>query len=131
MKDLDVFVLVAVFQEMLGWLFWPLVILVVLGLVGFVGVIVRDRGIYARRFVIAELVGVAGGFFGIWLMLTITSSQLSDIGGPIDWVLMVVIWLAGAIGAAVVAYIGLAALDSTRRSPVAQRAPPLEAASRA
>ncbi|MFN3658109.1 MAG: DUF5368 domain-containing protein [Pseudolabrys sp.] len=107
MRELDPLVFVAVLQEMLGGLFWPLIALVVVGAVAFVGVIVRDRGIHARRFLIAELVGVAGGFAGIWFVLAITSSQLSDVGGPIDWVLMLAIWLAGAVGATVVVYIVL------------------------
>jgi hypothetical protein len=124
MKDLDPFVFIAVFQEMLGWLFWPLVIFIVLGAVAFLAVLIRDRGINARRLVFAELVGVAGGFVGIWLMLAITNSQLKDMGGPIDWLLVAAIWVAGAIGATVVAYIVLAAWRGGRQDAAPSRLTP-------
>lgn len=116
MKDVDLFVLIAVFQEMLGWLFWPLVAFIVVGAVAFAAVVVRDRGLNARRLVFAELVGVAGGFFGVWLMLAVTSSQLNDMGGPVDWLLAAAIWLAGAVGATVLAYIALAVREGAKRT---------------
>jgi hypothetical protein len=37
-------------------------------------------------------------------MWFVTDSGLSDIGGPIDWVLVAVIWTVGAIGSAILAY---------------------------
>lgn len=128
MNELDPLVFVAVFQEMLGVLFWPLVALAVAGLVGFAAVVVRDRGIRARRFLLAELAGVAGGLLAIWVMLAITNSSLRDIGGPIDWVLVLLIWLAGAIGATVVAYVALALLPGPRRRSAPQRTPLPQAA---
>jgi hypothetical protein len=120
MKELDPLIFVAVFQEMLGWLFWPLIALVLLGALAFLAVVIRDRGILARRFVVAELLGVAGGFAGIWFMLWITNSRLSDIGGPADWVLVALIWCAAAVGTTIASYIGLALLGGRRRptSPV-------------
>ena len=108
MKDLDLSVFVAVFHEMLGILFWPAIVLVALGAVVFLAVILRDRGINPRRLILAELVGFVGGFVGIWLMLLITSSKITDLGGPIDWLLTALIWVAGAIGAAIVAYVLMA-----------------------
>ena len=115
MKELDPLVFVAVFQEMLGWLFWPLVAFIVLGALLIAVVIVHDRGVKARRLVLAELVGIAGGFAAIWLMLAVTNSQLGDLGGPIDWLLAAGIWLAGAIGATVAGYIVLAVVAGPRR----------------
>jgi hypothetical protein len=102
MKELDPFVFLAVFEEMLGWLFWPLAAFIVLGAVVFVMVIVRDRGIYTRPFVLAEVAGALGGLAAVWLMLAVTNSSLADMGGPIDWLLVVAIFLAGAIGTTVV-----------------------------
>lgn len=115
MKDLDPMVFVAVFQEMLGGLFWPLVAFIVLGALALFAVLVRDRGIDSRRLVRAELVGLVGGFFGIWLMLAITNSRLADIGGPIDWVLTIAIWAAGAVGATIAGYVVLSLIGGTAR----------------
>jgi hypothetical protein len=115
MKELDLSVFVAVFHEMLGVLFWPAIALAVLGAVVFLAVIIRDRGINPRRLILAELLGFVGGFVGIWLMLLITSSKITDLGGPIDWLLTALIWIAGAIGAAIVAYILMALAGGSAR----------------
>lgn len=107
MKDLDPMVFLAVFQEILGRTFWPLALFVVLCAIGLLVILVRERGLDARRLVWSELVGVAGGFVGIWFMLFITSSRLEDLGGPIDWLLATGIWAAGAVGATIATYIVL------------------------
>jgi hypothetical protein len=119
MKELDFAVFLAVFQEMLGWGFWPLVAFIVLGAVALVVVVAGDRGIESRRFVRAELVGLVGGFVGIWFALAITGSRLADIGGPIDWVLMIAIWVAGAVGATIVAYVAMGLVARYRRRSAA------------
>jgi uncharacterized membrane protein YfcA len=107
MKDLDPMVFLAVFQEILGRTFWPLVLFVVICALGLLVILVRERGLDARRLVWSELVGLAGGFVGIWFMLFITSSRLEDLGGPIDWLLATGIWAAGAVGATIATYIVL------------------------
>lgn len=107
MKELDPAVFVTVFQEILGLWFWPLVAFIILGAIGLLVVLIRDRGISLKRFALAQVVGLGGGAFGIWFMLWLTNSQMSDGGGPVDWLLAVVIWVAGAIGAAIAAYVVL------------------------
>jgi hypothetical protein len=111
MKDLDLWIFVAVFQEMLGPLFWLIAALAVGGVAMLLIVLVRDRGVLTKRLVLAELVGLAGGVGAVLVMWAITQSGPSDIGGPIDWVLIAAIWLVGALGATVLAYgaLGLAA----------------------
>ncbi|HRJ70159.1 MAG TPA: DUF5368 domain-containing protein [Beijerinckiaceae bacterium] len=114
MKDLDPAVFLAVFQEILGPLFWPLVAVIVLGALGLLFVLVRERGIVARRFVWSQVVGLAGGAFGIWFMLWLTNSRMSDGGGPVDWLLSVIIWVVGAAGAAIGAYVVLGLITPRR-----------------
>jgi hypothetical protein len=104
MKDLDISVFIAVFQEMLGPLLWVLVGLAVIGVLAFLVVLIRDRGLSSRRLVGAELLGILGGVVALFIMWFVTDSGLSDIGGPIDWVLVAVIWTVGAIGSAILAY---------------------------
>lgn len=118
MKDMDPMVFLAVFQEILGLLFWPLVGFVVLGLLAFLTILVRERSLDPRRLVWSELVGLAGGFVGIWFMMAITSSRIEDLGGPIDWLLATGIWVAGAVGATITAYIGLYLLGFGTRKAV-------------
>jgi hypothetical protein len=104
MKDLDLATFVAVFQEMLGpWLYVGAAAAVVATLV-FLWVLLRDRGIVSGRLVWSEVLGVAGGVAAVLIMHAVTNSGFRDIGGPIDWVLTAVIFLAGAAGTMVGVY---------------------------
>lgn len=109
MKELDPMVFVAVLQEMLGAWFWLIVAIAVIGLVGLIAVIIRDRRIVHRPLVYAEIAGVIGGFAAIFIMQAVTHSTMADIGGPIDWVLGLVVWAVGAVGTTVLAYLILRA----------------------
>ncbi|MFN3449107.1 MAG: DUF5368 domain-containing protein [Roseococcus sp.] len=104
MKDLDIATLLAVFQEMLGWTLWPLILLAAAATLAFVFVLLRDRGVVARRLVWAEAVGLAGGVAAVLVMQAVTHSRFADLGGPVDWLLVVGIFAAGLIGSAVGAY---------------------------
>ncbi|MGU9982228.1 DUF5368 domain-containing protein [Phreatobacter sp. HK31-P] len=111
MKDLDISVFIAVFQEMLGPALWLLVAIAILGILAFLFLLVRDRGLFSRRLIGAEVLGVFGGVLALFIMWFVTDSNLYDVGGPIDWVLVAVIWTVGAIGSAILAYVALAYLD--------------------
>jgi hypothetical protein len=104
MKDLDLATLVAVFQEMLGWTLWVGVALSVVATLAFVYVLLRDRGVVPGRMVRAELVGVLGGIGAVATMFLVTNSAPRDMGGPIDWLLAVGIFVMGLIGATIGAY---------------------------
>jgi peptidoglycan biosynthesis protein MviN/MurJ (putative lipid II flippase) len=104
MKDLDLATLVAVFQEMLGpWLYVAAAAAVIATLV-FLWVLLRDRGLISRRLVWSEVLGVVGGVAAVLIMHAVTNSGFRDIGGPIDWVLTALIFLAGAAGTMVGVY---------------------------
>lgn len=105
MKDLDLWVFISVFQEMLGPMLWVLIALGVAVLVATVRVLIRDRGVSSRRFLRAEIVGVVGGIGAVLFMQAITHSRFADAGGPIDVILIAAIWLAGAIGTTLIAYL--------------------------
>lgn len=111
MKDLDPLVFFYVFQEMLGPLLWLLPLLALLGIAGFVYVLMRDGGLVSRRLVISEVVGFFGGFAALALMAWVTLSGFSDAGGPVDWLLVGVIWGVGVVGGAVLSYAALGLLD--------------------
>ncbi len=106
MKDITLSTLIAVFHEMMGAWFWVLIVASVIGLIAILALLAKERGLVASRFVRSELIGILGGVFAIFLALTVTKSSLSDIGGPIDWVLMVVLFVLGGIGGTIFGYIG-------------------------
>jgi hypothetical protein len=119
MKDLDLFVFVAVFQEMLGPFLWIGLGAGVLLLVAFAWVLLRERSVGAARLAWSELVGLVGGVVAILVMQAVTHSGFADIGGPIDWVLVAAIWVAGFVIATMAAYVGFGLLGLGR--PAAHR----------
>ncbi|HLT05661.1 MAG TPA: DUF5368 domain-containing protein [Pseudomonas sp.] len=104
MKELDPMILLAVFLEMLGPLLWLLLAVVLLGTAAFVALLVRERGIAARRLVRAQLVGLVGGVLALVLMAQVSSSGFTDAAGPIDWILIVAVYVLGMLGSMVLAY---------------------------
>ena len=104
MQNVDPLMFVAVLHEMLGPLLWVIVAGSVVATLAFLWLLIRDRGLVSRRFVLSELVGIAGGFAAVLFMQLITHSRLADVGGPIDWLLVAAIWLIGAGGTTVVVY---------------------------
>lgn len=104
MKELDPMILLAVFLEMLGPLLWLLLAMVLLGTAAFVALLVRERGIAASRLVRAQLVGLVGGVLALALMATVSSSGFTDAAGPIDWILIVLVYGLGMLGTMVLVY---------------------------
>jgi hypothetical protein len=118
MKDLDVTVFIAVFQEMLGVaLLWLLVAVAVLVTIAFVVVLLRERQISSRRLVWSEVVGVVGGGAAVLFMQTITHSGFGDLGGPVDWLLVLLIWVLGAGGATLLGYAAFGTLHVFPATP--------------
>jgi hypothetical protein len=105
MKELEIGVFVSVFIEMLGpVLFWLMVAAMLAVTAAFFWVLVRDRGLDSARLVRAQVVGLLGGAAAILFMHWITNSGFRDIGGPVDLMLVALIFVLGAIGAAILAY---------------------------
>jgi hypothetical protein len=107
MKEMTLATLIAVFQEMLGGWFWVLVLLGVAVFVALAVILVRDKRLYAARLIRAEIGGLVGGIFAVWLALAVTNSSLADAGGPIDWLLYGMLFGIGAVGATILAYVAL------------------------
>lgn len=104
MKELDPLTLLAVFQEMLGAWLWPLIAVAVLGTLAFAALLVRDRGLHARRLVGAQVLALPGGALALWIMASVSSSGFTDAGGPADWILIALVFVLGAVGTTIVAY---------------------------
>ncbi|MCI4666201.1 MAG: DUF5368 domain-containing protein [Neomegalonema sp.] len=105
MGQLSIATLIAIFQEMLGpVVFWALVVIAPLGLIAFLYVLIAQRGVFSRAFLRAEVIGLIGGTLSVFVLLTLTNSSITDMGGPIDIIALASVWIGGAIGSAMIAY---------------------------
>lgn len=114
MKDLTFTTLIAVFEEIFGrGLFWAMVVAAVAITAAYLYVLVRDRSMSMRKFLLAQLSMPLGAIAAVLFVQLITSSGFSDIGGPIDLIVLLGVATLGAIGTAVLVY----TLQSLIRSP--------------
>lgn len=104
MKELDPIILLAVFQEMLGPSLWLLLAAVVGGLIAFVALLVREKGLVSRCLIRSEGLGLIGGALALVLMAEVSSSGFTDAGGPADWFLIAVVFGAGLVGSTILIY---------------------------
>jgi hypothetical protein len=105
MKDLTFTTLIAVFEEMFGrGLFWALVAAALAVTAAYVFVLVRDRAVSWRKFLWAQLSMPVGAVAAVLFVQGITSSGFSDIGGPIDVIVLLGVAALGAIGLAILVY---------------------------
>jgi hypothetical protein len=104
MKELDPMVFLAVFQEMLGFWLWVMVLVGVLGVAAFLALLVREGGLVSRRLVQAELLGLLGGGLALVIMAQVSSSGFTDAGGPADWFLIALVYGVGLVATTVLAY---------------------------
>lgn len=105
MKELTFGTLIAVFEEIFGrGLFWAMVLIAVVVTLAYLFVLVRDRHISWRKFLLAQLSMPIGAVASVWFVLAMTHSRLSNLGGPVDLIVMLGIAAAGAIGTAVLVY---------------------------
>jgi hypothetical protein len=104
MKELDPLVFLSVFQEMLGFWLWLMVVGGLLVAVAFVALLVRERGIVSRRLVWSELLGLFGGVIALGIMAQVSSSGFTDAGGPADWFLIALVYGVGLVATVVLVY---------------------------
>ncbi|GAB4268778.1 MAG: hypothetical protein Kow0013_19800 [Pararhodobacter sp.] len=106
MEQLTLETLIAVWEEMFGrGLFWAMVVVAAVVTVLYIYVLIRDRALSMRKFLLAQLSMPIGAVAAVAFVLTITNSALSDMGGPIDWLVLLGIAGAGAVGFAILVYV--------------------------
>jgi hypothetical protein len=106
MEEMSLATLFAVFEEMFGrGLFWAMVVVALAITVGWIYVLFRDRKVSWRKFLLAQLSMPVGAVAAVWFVMWITSSGLRHIGGPIDWIVLLGVAVAGAIGFAILVYV--------------------------
>ncbi len=106
MEELTFETMIAVFEEMFGaGLFWALVAAAVVVTLGWIYVLVRDRALGMRQFLIAQLFMPVGAVLAVWFVMAMTSSHIGDIGGPVDVIIFLGIAAMGAVGSAILVYV--------------------------
>lgn len=104
MQELDPGVLLAVLLEMMGVWFWLLILLALAGLGGFAWVVRTERNLSSGRLVRAQAFALLAGAGALVLMAHVTRSGFTDAGGPVDWLLIGLIFAAGWIGGTILLY---------------------------
>lgn len=105
MKDLTFGTILAVFEEIFGrGVFWTMVGFAVVVTAAYLYVLICDRGISWRKFLLAQLSMPLGAIAAVWFVLVVTNSKLSDFGGPVDVFVFLGIAVAGAMGVAILVY---------------------------
>lgn len=118
MKELTLETLLAVFEEIFGrWLFWGMVATAVVVTLAYFYVLVRDHRISWWKFLLAQVSMPFGAVVAVWFVLRITHSQLADMGGPIDYIVLLGIAAIGAVGTAVLVYTVHSLIRGPQRGP--------------
>ncbi len=105
MKELTLETLLAVFQDMFGaGLFWALVAAAAVITALYLFVLVRDRHVGWRKFLIAQLFMPVGAVAAVAFVLWVTNSRIADMGGPVDAIILLGIAALGAVGVAILVY---------------------------
>lgn len=105
MKDLTLGTMIAVFEEIFGaGLFWIMVVAAVLVTIAYLYVLIRDRAVSWRKFLLAQLSMPVGAIAAVLFVQSVTSSGFGDIGGPVDVIVLALIAIAGAVGMAILVY---------------------------
>src|SRR6056297_1216479 len=105
MKDLTLGTMIAVFEEIFGrTLFWVMVAAAAVVTLAYLFVLIRDRSVSWRKFLLAQLSMPVGGVAAVIFVLAMTQTRLSDIGGPVDVIVLLGVACVGAIGMAILVY---------------------------
>lgn len=117
MKDLSLSTLIAVLEEIFGpGVFWAMVVVVTVVTLAYLYVLIRDRSVSWRKFLLAQLSMPVGAVAAVWFVMVTTHSQLSDIGGPIDVLVLLGVAVLGAVGMAILVYTLESLLGTNRKA---------------
>lgn len=105
MKDLTLETLIAVFEEIFGrGLFWAMVAAAVVVTLAYLYVLIRDRAVSWKKFLLAQIAMPFGAVAAVLFVQRMTHSRFADLGGPIDWLVLLGVAAAGAVGLAILVY---------------------------
>ncbi|MER1968305.1 DUF5368 domain-containing protein [Castellaniella sp. GW247-6E4] len=114
MDTIDPLTLIAILREMLNVFLWPLLGFGLLAPLLFAVAAWRERGLQARRMIWSQALGLVGGAAALVLMVQVSSSGFTDAGGPIDWLLILLIFALGMLWTVFAVY-GIITIAEGRR----------------
>ena len=115
MEEFSVGTFLAVFEEMFGmWLFWAMVGVAAAITLAYLYVLIRDHGMGMRRFLLAQLSMPIGAVAAVAFVMWITNSRMVDIGGPIDWIVLLGVAVLGAGGFSILVYVAQSLIRGRR-----------------
>ncbi len=107
MTDISTGVVFALLEEVFGrGLFWLMFVGTISIAAAYLYVLVRDRAVSWRKFLLSQLSMPIGAVVAIVFILSVTHSTFADIGGAIDVIFVMGFAVAGAIGMAILVYTG-------------------------
>ena len=105
MEQLTFGTMIAVFEEIFGrGLFWSMIVAAVVVTLAYFYVLIRDREMSMRKFLLAQLSMPFGAVAAVLFVQAVTNSGFRDIGGPVDVIVVLGIAAVGAVGAAILVY---------------------------
>jgi drug/metabolite transporter (DMT)-like permease len=105
MKELTLQTLLAVMEEIFGrGLFWAMVAAAALVTLAYLYVLIRDRAMSMRKFLLAQLSMPVGAVAAVLFVQAMTNSHLRDLGGPVDVIVFLGVAVLGAVGMAILVY---------------------------
>jgi len=105
MEQLTFETMIAVFEEIFGrTLFWGMVVAAVVVTLAYLYVLIRDREMSMRKFLLAQLSMPFGAVAAVLFVQAMTHSHLRDIGGPVDVIVLLGVAAMGAVGIAILVY---------------------------
>ena len=105
MKELTLQTLLAVMEEIFGrGLFWAMVAAAALVTLAYLYVLIRDRAMSMRKFLLAQLSMPVGAVAAVLFVQAMTNSHFRDIGGPVDVIILLGVAAMGAVGMAILVY---------------------------
>ncbi|MXN88837.1 DUF5368 domain-containing protein [Pasteurella canis] len=104
MKEMQFDTLWAVTQIMLGSFFWPLLFIVVVVLGSFFYLLIKEKGVVSCRLKGSSFLGLFGGVIALFFLFSISESSISNLGGPIDLILVILAYIGGFLGSAILLY---------------------------
>lgn len=118
MQELTFSTMIAVFEEIFGrGLLWVMVAAAVLVTAAYLYVLIRDRAVSWRKFLWAQVAMPFGAIAAVLFVQNVTSSGFGDIGGPIDVIVLLLVSVAGAVGAAILVYTAQSLLRGKAAKP--------------
>lgn len=105
MKEMTFETFIAVLEEIFGMgLFWSMVGVAAVITLAYFFVLVRDRSVSWKKFLLAQLSMPFGGIAAVLFVQWVTRSGFNDVGGPIDVFVLLAVAALGAVGLAILVY---------------------------